>query len=302
MREFRYARFDGLQLLPSSCDIPIAALPHSCDCGSSAVCVFLWLTKKIVSLMKDLKVVTPYLLLLTTTLLVASCSDDSNPQAPPENNPVGEFMNCRIVKMERENFDDRIYIYNGDGKLTFHDASNASYEYSYNGSITTIKYYYSEELQRTETVTNNSAGFATHIEAVYENGITPTKLTDFEYDDKNQLIKSTVKNEGETDEDHTVYQWLDGNMIAETDLDDDDLTTYVYSSDLTQPAEWFNQINLERGYVTIRNKNRLTKITVPSGTTYTHSYNENDDGRIESLTIKPSDSNPYTKKFTYECD
>lgn len=46
----------------------------------------------------------------------------------------------------------------------------------------------------------------------------------------------------------------------------------------------------------------IPKITVPNGDTYTHSHNVNDDGRIESVTIKPSNNNAYTKAFTYACD
>lgn len=238
---------------------------------------------------------------LVSMILFSACSDEGD-ATPDDNEVVGEFMNCRITLIERENFSDDVYTYNDDGRLIAFDGGSRDYEYSYSGNTTTIKYYSYGELQRTETVTNNDAGFAISIKAVYENGVTPTRFTNFEYDDNNQLVKKTVKDEGNTDEDHTVYQWLDGNMVAETDLDDDDMTTYTYSSDPTQPAEWFNVINLDRGYVTIRNKNRVSKITNPNGTTFSHSYNEDDNGRIEAVTISPSNSSPYTKNYSYECD
>jgi hypothetical protein len=257
--------------------------------------------KLMMQMLNTFKLVAGQISVLVCIIVLAACGDDGEVN-PEKNEVLGEFMNCRITLMERENFSDDIYTYNNDSKLIAFDGGSATYEYSYAGKITTIKYYSYGELQRTETVTNNDAGFATQIKAVYENGITPTRFTDFEYDGNNQLVKKTVKDEGDTDEDHTVYQWFEGNMVAETDMDDDDVTTYTYTSDLTQPAEWFSVINLERGYVTIRNKNRVSKITNPNGTTFTHSYNEDDTGRIEAVTISPSNNDPYTKEYSYECD
>lgn len=242
------------------------------------------------------------LALCMSVLFITACSEDSEPATPENQETPGEFMTCRITSIARENFDDHTYTYNDAGKIISHVFGNSSYEYSYNGKITTIKWYYQGELQRTETVTNNDAGFAVSIKAEYENDFTPTRYTTFEYDGKNQLARKSAKDEGNTNENHTVYQWVEGNMVAESDPDQDNMITYNYSSKLTQPAEWFNEINLERGYVTIRNKNRLSKITNPNGTTYTHSYDEDDDGRIEAVTISPSNNNSYTKHYSFSCD
>jgi hypothetical protein len=252
-------------------------------------------------MMNTLKLAARWIFVLGSIIAFVSCDDEE--ATPEENNEmIGEFMNCRITVITRENFADDVFTYDDNGKLIGFVDGNASYEYTYNGNTTIVKYYYNDELQRTETVANNDSGFATHVVAVYESEATPTRTTDYQYDDKNQLVKKIVKNQGSDDEDVTVYEWVDGNVVSETEVDDDDVTTYTYLSELTQPAEWFNELNLGRGYVTIRTKNRVNKITTPSGTTYVHSYDEDDNGRIETIAIAPSNNPTYFKEFTYECD
>lgn len=251
--------------------------------------------------MNTLKLAARWIFVLGSIIAFIACDDEG--ATPEDNNEVtGEFMNCRITKITRDNFADDVFTYDDNGKLIGFVDGNASYEYTYNGNTTVVKYFYSDDLIRTETVTNNDAGFATHVVAVYESDATPTRTTEYQYDDKNQLVKKIVKDEGSDDEDVTVYEWVDGNLVSETELDDDDVTTYTYLSDLTQPAVWFNELSLGRGYAMVKTKNRLEKITTPNGVTFVHSYSEDDSGLIEMIVIAPSNNSPYFKEFSYECD
>jgi hypothetical protein len=245
------------------------------------------------------KIITLFLT-FTSLILITGCSDEKGADPTPDNNSM-EFASCRIMRTDRENFASRIYTYNDEGKLVSFSNGSSLYEYFYNPGKVIIKWHSYGELQRTGNVDLNGDGFATHIEEVFENGVTPKRITDFVYNDKNQLIKKTQRNEGSVNEIITVYQWQNGNMVSESNPDLSDMTKYTYTTNLTQPAEWFNTINLDRGYRTVMTKNRVKTVQLPH-ITYTHLYSEDTSGLIKSITVTDTDGGSYTRTYTYGCD
>lgn len=229
------------------------------------------------------------------------CSGDDS-DVTPDPQAGGEFDHCRLIQSDRLNFSSHLFTYDDQGRVIKHESGANLYEVTYAADEIVVKKYSSGDLERTETVKVNSAGMAIHVEAVYENGVTPKRTTDFEYDGQGQLVKKTESNAGNPTQYHTVYQWHDGNLVAESEPDLSDMTKYTYNSEPSQPADWFHQLNLERGYATIKTKNRLTSTTVPHGVVYARSYKEDDKGLIKSVTVSPSDRDTYTETFTYDCE
>lgn len=241
---------------------------------------------------------------LSAMLLLAACSSDDEPNPlAGDNDQEMEFANCRVVETHRDGFSSEYYQYDEEGRLTYRSNGDYHNEISHTEGSLIIKWYYEGELDRTEKVQINAAGLATRSETTYEDPDKKKNYIDFQYDDKNQLIKETKTKEGETYEMHVVYQWLNGNMIAESKPDGTNKTTYTYDeNERSQNAHWFQQSGIKVGYFTIRTKNRVTSVTLPDGEKYTHAYDEDEKGLIQSVTINRSSSNSITREYTYDCD
>lgn len=244
---------------------------------------------------------------LAGLLLLGACSSDGDKDpdpAPGENEQEMEFSNCRVVQTDRIGFSSYYFQYDDQGRLTQRSYGDDQInEISYGNGSLTIKWYNDGELHRTQKVVINAAGLAIRSETSYEKPDKKEDYIDFQYDEKNQLIRQTTTREGETFENHIVYQWLNGNLIAESKPDGSDMTTYTYDeNERSQPAHWFHGSGLSVGYFTIRTKNRVTSVTLPGGDTYTHTYDEDEQGLIQSVTIDPPSDSSYTREFTYECD
>ena len=234
---------------------------------------------------------------------VASCSGDDEGEPQPGGNDLGlrKFENCRVMSEARENFKTTYYEYDDQQRLKL-QTNNESYraEYDYNGSQITLKTYSYDELATTLTITVDGEGRPLQWVKVHANGVLKTETKIYEYDDKGQLVKTTVTYEGSTTEKHQVYQWLDGNMIAESEPDGSKMTKYTYSSKENQPVDWFGEIGVDYGLRAIRNKNRVATITDRDGDVFEHSYSEDSNGMVTSRTIKTPDIT-YTNEFTLEC-
>lgn len=241
-------------------------------------------------------------LLIAGVALFNGCGGDDKTPSPQQPGGIGEFENCRVIRTDRQNFDSHLYEYDQQGRIVKHTFSDREFEVSYNANGLVARRYYKGKLTSTENVAVNSAGLASSVEIMYENARTPKKFIDFEYNAEGKLFKKTEKDEGDTHENHTVYQWYEGNMVAESKPDLSRMTKYTYNNNLVQPAEWFGSNKRDRGYEIIRNRNRVRSIEDPDGVIYSHAYSEDDSGLIMSITISPSGGNPYTKRFTYDCD
>ncbi len=234
-------------------------------------------------------------------LCLVACSDEGNEPGPDETSER-MFENCRVTKSERENFSASVYTYEEQGRLkTYTRGESYAAEYTYGINVTTVKTYSYGDLATTLTVTTDENGFPLNYEKVHANGILKTETVTYQYDAKNQLVRIVKTTEGSTTEKHTVFQWHEGNMVAESEPDGTKMTKYTYGQEINQPADWFGEIGVDYGLRAIRNKNRLKTITDPDGDVFSHSYNEDDNGRIKSETITTPDIT-YTKHYTYECN
>jgi hypothetical protein len=123
----------------------------------------------------------------------------------------------------------------------------------------------------------------------------------YEYDG-NRLIKKSTTTNSSVSPKHTYYQWTDGNMVAETDQDGD-MTIYTFSADeLFQQGEYAGISEIQAGYKLIRNKNRIKTIKSPSGTVTTHSYSEDDQGKITRRQVTSTSGANYSEKIIYTCN
>jgi hypothetical protein len=239
---------------------------------------------------------------LFSFFLLLACSDkNSDPQPALENPGSRKFDNCRVVSAARENFKTVYYEYDDQLRLTL-TTNEESYkaEYSYSGNQITIKTYSYGDLATTLTITTNDSGLPLQAVKVYANGVLKTTTTLYEYNDKEQLVKTSETREGSVSVNHTIFQWQDGNMVAESEPDGSKMTKYTYSDKENQPVDWFGEIGIDYGLRAIRNKNRVKTITIPNGDVFTHSYSENNDGLITSETIDSPDYH-YTQVYTHEC-
>jgi hypothetical protein len=242
-------------------------------------------------------------LLFTMIILCAACSSKDEDPGPNDKGVLpGEFFNCRIIRIDRDGFDPTLYTYDDQGRLEFSSFSGYTAEYSYGVNQVTGKFFSDGDLTKTETVDLNDAGLAVRVEVDYVNESLKTTYSDFEYDSQHHLLKRTNSREGSTSVNHIVYQWVDGNMVAESKPDGSQMTTYTYSNNSVQPADWFNTHALAIGYYTIRNKNMVSTITLSSGDVFEHSYSADETGRFNAMHVNPSGSASYTNAFTYECD
>ena len=236
-------------------------------------------------------------------LFAAACSGDDEGDPQPGGTDLGKrkFDNCRVLSSERQNFDTDYYEYDDQQRLKLHTNHNSyKAEYDYNGSQITLKTYSYDELSTTLTITVDGEGRPLQAVKVYANGVLKTETKTYQYDDKGQLVKTTVTKEGSTTEKHQVYQWLDGNMIAESEPDGDKMTKYTYSSKENQPVDWFGEIGIDYGLRAIRNKNRVATITLPDGDVFEHTYSEDSNGLVTARSIKTPDFT-YTENHTLEC-
>jgi hypothetical protein len=242
------------------------------------------------------------ILLVATVISTAACNGDEGDPDTSDNNPtLGEFSNCRVIQIDRAGFDGTTYTYDEQGRLKTSSFHTYTSEYSYLGNQMTGMHYSDGDLTRTETIDLNSAGLATHVEADYVSSQKTTYI-DFEYDTKNHLVKRSDSREGSAVIKHRVYQWVKGNMVAESDPDGSDMTTYTYTDEPVHPAEWFNVVALAEGYFVIRNKNRISSIINSSGDTFSHQYSTDENGMVDEIHIDPSGSAEYTQGFSFECD
>jgi hypothetical protein len=235
-------------------------------------------------------------------LFAVGCGDKSDDPEPETNDPLArEFENCRVVSSARTNFSTVVYEYDEQQRLKFMtNNETTSHEYSYNGNEITIKTYSHNDLQSTITVTTDDSGLPLQVVTKYANAVLKTGTKVYEYNDKKQLVKTMTSREGSTIVNHMVYQWIDGNMVAESEPDGSKLTTYTYTDDKNQPVDWFGEIGVDYGLRAIRNKNRVKTITIPNGDVFEHSYSEDSNGLITAMTVNSVDYD-YTNNYTHVC-
>lgn len=243
--------------------------------------------------------VSTTMVLLAALISLSGCSKDEN--VDPVIPAGGEFFNCRIIQGSREGFAIKTYKYDDQGRITEFVNASSTFESTYSGNQQVINVYYAGDLSRVETVTLNDAGFAIVVEKDHQVASLDDERTTYEYNNQNQLLKRTVAYDGRTSETITVYQWVEGNLVAESRPDLTRMTKYTYTDKPDQPATWFSLNNTERGYKLIANKNRPASLIQEDGDVFTYSYNTKEDGLIESITTTTPDRS-YTETFLYECD
>lgn len=242
---------------------------------------------------------TFYSALLAIPFLFVQCSKsktDDNSLPEPGADP---FANCLITKTERDGFQPHYFSYDAQKRLVKHQYSGYENILTYNNNTVINTQTYNGAPHYKRTIALNAQGFATNIRADYPNGTWTNEA--YEYDGDRLVKKSTHTNSSATLK-HTSYQWLDGNMIAET-APDGDVTTYTFNTEERfQQGENAGIGELEVGYKTVRNKNRVKTLKSPSGTVTTYSYTEDNEGKIIQKQVTSTNGANYTVSNTYKCD
>lgn len=232
-------------------------------------------------------------------LLFLNCSksdDDTNTTAPEETIP---FANCLVTRTERDGFEPHIFSYDAQKRLIKHQYAGYENILTYNGSTVINTQTLDGNPHYKRTITTNEKGFATNIKVEYPNNTWREEL--YEYDGT-RLVKKSFTTNSSVSPKQTYYQWTDGNMVAETEQNGD-MTTYTFSTDeLFQQGENAGIGELEVGYKLIRNKNRIKTIKSPSGTVTTHTYSEDDQGKIIRRQVSSSSGANYSEKILYSCN
>lgn len=232
-------------------------------------------------------------------LLFVHCSksnDDTSTTSPEETIP---FANCLVIRTEREGFEPHIFSYDAQKRLIKHQFAGYENILTYNGNTVINTQTLDGNPHYKRTITTNDKGFATNIKVEYPNNTWRDEV--YEYDGTRLIKKSTTTNSSVSPK-HTYYQWTDGNMVAEIDQDGD-MTIYTFSADeLFQQGEYSGISELQAGYKLIRNKNRIKTIKSPSGTVTTHSYSEDDQGKITRRQVSSTNGANYSEKILYSCN
>jgi hypothetical protein len=232
-------------------------------------------------------------------LLFVHCiksDDDTNPTPPEETNP---FANCLVTRTERDGFEPHIFSYDNQKRLIKHQYSGYENVLTYSGNTIINTQTLDGNPHYKKTITTNDKGFATKIKLENPNGTWREEV--YEYDGT-RVVKKSVTTNSSVSPKHTFYQWLDGNMVGETDPDGD-ITSYTFNTDeLFQQGENAGIGELEVGYKIIRNKNRIKSIKSPSGTITNHSYSEDNQGKIIRRQVSSSSGSNYSEKILYTCN
>lgn len=243
---------------------------------------------------------TFYSALLALSLFLLSCSksqnnDDNQPQ-PPASDP---FANCLVIQTDRDGFQSHYFEYDAQKRLVRHQYSDYENILTYNGNTVINTQTYNGAPHYKRTITVNAQGFATNIKVEYPNGTWTNEA--YEYDGDRLVKKSTHTHSNATLK-HTTYQWMDGNMTAET-APNGDMTTYTFNTDeLFQQGENAGIGELELGYKTVRNKNRVKTTKSPSGTTTTYGYSEDSEGKITRKQVTSTSGANYAETIKYKCN
>ena len=213
--------------------------------------------------------------------------------------PVVPSVNCRVIQFDRQNSPTHFYEYDGQKRVIRHQFADY---------VNTISYALNviENVQTNQgnpfvkyIITLNSDGFATNVKSEYPNNTWANDA--FEYDGP-RAIKKTHTTSSSITQKHTLYQWLDGNMIAET-APDGKITSYTFdTNEAFQYGDYHGFMELERSYKTVRNKNRVKSVKLPSGAVYSISYAEDDKGLVKSYNVTSGSSVNYTVSPKYNCN
>lgn len=242
---------------------------------------------------------TFYSALLAIPLFFIQCSksktvDNNLPQ--PGTDP---FANCLVTETNRDGFQPHYFNYDAQKRLVRHQYSDYENILTYSGNTVINTQTYSGAPHYKRTIVVNAQGFATNIRVDYPNGTWTNEA--YEYDAGRLIRKSTHTNSNATLK-HTTYQWVDGNMVAET-APDGDITSYTFNTaELFQQGENAGIGELEVGYKTVRNKNRVKTIKSPSGTITTYGYSEDSDGKIVRKQVTSTSGANYAVTNTYKCN
>lgn len=242
---------------------------------------------------------TFYFALLAVPFLLVQCSKskpvDSNAPQPG----IDPFANCLVTQTSRDGFQPHYFSYDAQKRLVKHQYSGYENLLTYNNNTVINTQTNNGAPHYKRTITINAQGFATNIKVDYPNGTWTNEA--YEYDAERLIKKSTHTNSNATLK-NTTYQWLDGNMIAET-APNGDITSYTFNTDERfQQGENAGIGELEVGYKTVRNKNRVRTVKSPSGTVTTYGYTEDSEGKIIKKQVTSTAGANYAEIITYKCN
>lgn len=242
-----------------------------------------------------------YSSLFALSIFFLSCSkSENNADNPPQPQTGTElFANCVVIQTDRNGFQSHYFEYDAQKRLVKHKYSGYENTLTYNGNTVTNTQTTDGQPHYKRIITVNAKGFATNIRVEYPNGTWTNEA--YEYDGDRLIKKSTHTNSNATLK-HTAYQWLDGNMVGET-APTGDITTYTFNTDeFFQKGENAGIGELEVGYKTVRNKNRVKTTKSPSGTVTTYGYSEDSEGKITRKQVTSTSGANYAETIKYQCN
>lgn len=231
-----------------------------------------------------------FYLVLSAGCKKENTSNENDPQ-DPSTNP------CRLVKSTRYNFNDKIYKYDDQKRLTRYESGNTVITFSYNGNVINIVRTNNGVTSYTKTVTLNEHGLASSVHTVSTNQGWYKEA--FEYDGP-RVIKRLFSDQNVTNSHTHTYEWQNGNLVKEIGPTNDVLYEYDLNKP-ARPADYLNHGQFELGYRTISSKNRVKKITNNNGNFIVEHF-ENSDGNITSFSVNAPVGEDYQIINHYECD
>jgi YD repeat-containing protein len=236
--------------------------------------------------MKTINAPTTIAFLLLTIVPFQACKKDSK-QKPA----------CRVITTTSTSGSYN-YIYNSEGKLASITNGTKVSTFVYSPNSIVINATNSGSFYFKRTVTLNSNGLPSNMK--WEKNVSGTEWenTLYEYSGMQLIKTTTTKSTGGAPYIET-YEWANGNMVA--NHFSGGTTTYQYYPDKTAlDGDFFHHIQLANyGYFFLKPKNMVKSFTTVAYTA-TIEYGNDDDNKINIMTVTYGYPTPQIATFNYQ--
>ena len=235
-------------------------------------------------------------------MIFQSCTKNSTDDTGGDQGPqtvTDPFANCRVTEIARHNFATNYLEYDAQRRLVRYHYDDYDRKFTYSGNTIDIDSRHKGDPFMKYKITVNQNGLAAKVRSEPQTNAYWREDV-YEYDGT-RVVKRTETGHNITSPRVYVYQWLDGNMVAEV-APGNKITKYTYdTNEAAQPADYL-RLDTHNGYIIVKNKNRVKSITNQNGDTFTASYSEDANGLIKSVTVKTPSNTTYTENYKYNCN
>jgi hypothetical protein len=216
----------------------------------------------------------------------------------------GDAGLCRISGLDWVNGTDttvrETFTYNKSGMISqrIMKATDVDvWNYEYSGNRIGVTHTSGVFLIGRDSMIRNARGLITFLRLYEQGSSTGWWENILEYNDSDQLIRTTVNAPGG----HTgvvTYNWQDGNMVSNSNGD-----VYEYYTDqAARPGDYhYGEMSWPQGAPFYRNRNMIRGVYPSGGTPVLLSYAYDADGRVTEMRIE-SHPGPMSLFYRYACD